>query len=83
MRYDEYLAAGYPIASGVAEGACKHLVKDRMERAGMRWELEGAQATLSLRAVYLNDLWDDFIAYRVATEQMRLYGEDAQHATAA
>ena len=45
MRYDEYLAAGYPIASGVAEGACKHLVKDRMERAGMRWELEGAQAT--------------------------------------
>ena len=83
LRDDEYLAAGYPIASGVAEGACKHLVKDRMERAGMRWELEGAQATLSLRAVYLNDLWDDFIAYRVATEQMRLYGEDGQHATAA
>ena len=49
MRYDEYLAAGYPIASGVAEGACKHLVKDRMERAGMRLELEGAQATLSLQ----------------------------------
>jgi hypothetical protein len=83
MRYDEYLVAGYPIASGVAEGACKHLVKDRMERAGMRWELEGAQATLSLRAVYLNDLWDQFIAYRVATEQTRLYGKDTQHATAA
>ncbi len=83
MRYDEYLAAGYPIASGVAEGACKHLVKDRMERAGMRWELEGAQATLSLRAVYLNGLWDQFIAYRVDTEQTRLYGKDTQHATAA
>jgi hypothetical protein len=83
MRYDEYLAAGYPIASGVAEGACKHLVKDRMERAGMRWELEGAHAILSLRAVYLNDLWDRFIAYRVATEQIRLYGKDTQHATAA
>jgi hypothetical protein len=83
MRYDEYLAAGYPIASGVAEGACKHLVKDRMERAGMRWELEGAQATLSLRAVYLNGLWDQFIAYRVETEQTRLYGKDVQHATAA
>ncbi|MFZ4780087.1 MAG: ISKra4 family transposase [Terrimicrobiaceae bacterium] len=78
MRYDEYLAAGYPIASGVAEGACKHLVKDRMERAGMRWELEGAQATLSLRAVYLNGLWDQFIDYRVVTEQMRLYGKDTQ-----
>jgi hypothetical protein len=83
MRYDKYLAAGYPIASGVAEGACKHLVKDRMERAGMRWELEGAQAILSLRAIYLNGLWDQFIAYRVATEQTRLYGEDTQHATAA
>ena len=82
MRYDEYLAAGYPIASGVAEGACKHLVKDRMERAGMRWELEGAQATLSLRAVYVNGLWDQFIAYRVATEQKRLYGKDTQPATA-
>ena len=34
LRYDEYLAAGYPIASGVAEGACKHLVKDRMEPPG-------------------------------------------------
>ena len=83
MRYDEYLSAGYPIASGVAEGACKHLVKDRMERAGMRWELEGAQAMLSLRAVYLNGLWDQFIAYRVATEQARLYSKDTQHATAA
>jgi hypothetical protein len=83
MRYDEYLAAGYPIASGVAEGACKHLVKDRMERAGMRWELEGAQAMLSLRAVYLNGLWNQFIAYRVAIEQARLYGKDTQHAMAA
>jgi hypothetical protein len=83
MRYDEYLAAGYPIASGVAEGACKHLVKDRMERAGMRWELEGARAILSLRAVYVNGLWDRFVAYRIATEQMRLYGKDTQPATAA
>jgi hypothetical protein len=82
MHYDEYLAAGYPIASGVAEGACKHLVKDRMERAGMRWELEGAQAMLSLRAVYLNGLWDEFVAYRIATEQSRLYGKEAQYATA-
>ena len=37
MKYDEYLAAGYPIGSGVVEGACRHLVKDRMERTGMRW----------------------------------------------
>ena len=44
MRYREYLALGYPIASGAVEGACGHLVKDRMERSGMRWTLEGAGA---------------------------------------
>jgi hypothetical protein len=83
MRYDEYLAAGYPIASGVIEGACHHFVKDRMEGAGMRWELEGAQSMLSLRAIYLNGQWDDFIAYRVLKEQASLYGEDSQPAVAA
>ncbi len=83
MRYDEYLAAGYPIASGVIEGACHHFVKDRMEGAGMRWELEGAQAMLSLRAIYLNGQWDDFIAYRVVREQASLYGENSQPAVAA
>ncbi|MCP3959418.1 MAG: hypothetical protein GY719_16330, partial [bacterium] len=46
MRYDEYLAAGYPIATGVIEGACRHVVKDRLERAGMQWVFEGAQAML-------------------------------------
>ena len=60
MRYDEYLAAGYPIGSGVAEGACRHLVKDRMEQTGMRWTVEGAQAMLHVRALYLNDQWEEF-----------------------
>ncbi|HEX4150117.1 MAG TPA: ISKra4 family transposase, partial [Pirellulales bacterium] len=54
MRYDEYLAAGYPIGSGVAEGACRHVVKDRLEQTGMRWTVAGAQAMLHLRAIYLN-----------------------------
>ena len=58
MKYDEYLAAGYPIGSGVVEGACRHLVKDRMEQAGMRWRIAGAQAILSLRAIYVNDDWE-------------------------
>lgn len=56
MQYDDYLAAGYPIGTGVAEGACRHLVKDRMELSGMRWEIEGAQAILFLRAFHLNSL---------------------------
>lgn len=73
MRYDEYLAAGYPIASGVIEGACRHFVKDRMERAGMRWTIVGAQAMLDLRSVALNGDWDGFAQYRIQRETKRLY----------
>ena len=73
MHYDEYLAAGYPIGSGVVEGACRHLVKDRMELTGMRWRTEGAQAMLDLRAVYLNDDWDTFQKHRIKQERRRLY----------
>ncbi len=77
MAYDRYLEAGYPIGSGVAEGACRHLVKDRMEQTGMRWSVPGAQAMLHLRAVYLNDQWGDFVEDRIRREQTRLYGKDA------
>ncbi len=73
MKYDEYLAAGYPIGSGVVEGACRHLVKDRMEQTGMRWRIAGAQAVLNLRAIYLNDDWDAFHADRIQAEQHKLY----------
>jgi len=57
MKYDEYLSQGYPIGSGVIEGACRHVVKDRMEGTGMRWRIPDAQAILSLRAVYINGDW--------------------------
>ena len=77
MRYDEYLAAGYPIGSGVAEGACRHLVKDRMEQTGMRWTLDGAQAMLHLRAIYLNGDWKSYTNYRIEAEQTALYGKVA------
>lgn len=60
MKYDEYLAAGLPIATGVIEGACRHLVKDRLERTGMRWSAAGAQGMLNLRAVKASNLWDEF-----------------------
>ena len=77
MRYDTYLAAGYPIGSGVVEGACRHLVKDRMERSGMRWSVNGARAILQLRATYVNDDWNDFVKYRIETEQTTLYATTA------
>ena len=73
MKYDEYLAAGYPIGSGVVEGACRHLVKDRMEQTGMRWRIEGAQAILSLRAIYVNGDWDAFHNLRIQAEQHKLH----------
>lgn len=73
MRYDEYLRAGYPIASGVVEGACRHLVKDRLERAGMHWTLPGAQALLDLRSIHVTGLWDDYQAAYVERETARLY----------
>jgi hypothetical protein len=73
MHYDLYLAAGYPIGSGVAEGACRHLVKDRMEQTGMRWTVEGAQAMLHLRALYLNGDWPTFVAHRIQQEQAVQY----------
>lgn len=50
LHYDEYLAAGLPIATGVIEGACRYLVKDRMELTGARWRLAGAEAVLRLLA---------------------------------
>ena len=73
MRYDEYLAAGYPIASGVIEGACRHLVKDRMERAGMHWTAAGAQAMLDVRSIYVSGAWEEYQEYRITLETERLY----------
>jgi hypothetical protein len=73
MHYDEYLAAGYPIASGAVEGACRHLVKDRLERAGMHWTISGAQAMLDVRSIYVSGLWEEYQVYRIARETERLY----------
>jgi hypothetical protein len=64
MRYDEYLKAGYPIASGVIEGACRHIIKDRMEQGGMRWRLAGAEAMLNVRAVCASSEWEKFGRWR-------------------
>jgi len=73
MDYARYLAAGYPICSGVIEGACRHVVVDRMECSGMRWVMSGAQAMLGLRTVQISGLWGDFMAAHIAAEGQRLY----------
>ncbi len=77
MRYDVYLARGWPIGTGVVEGACGHLVKDRMEQAGMRWTKAGAQAVLDLRAVRLTGDWDAYWVWHRQQEHVRRYGPAA------
>lgn len=60
MQYAQYLAKGYPIATGFIEGACRHVIKDRMERSGMRWTVRGAQHMLYLRCIDAACLWKEF-----------------------
>ena len=79
MHYDQYLALGYPIGSGNAEGACRNLVKDRLDGTGMMWRLEGARAMLWTRAIYLNGEWDEFVEFRIQREQQLMYGDHSQH----
>jgi hypothetical protein len=74
MDYATYLQKGWPIASGVIEGACRHFVKDRMELSGMRWTQGGAEDLLGLRAVAENDDWDAYHRFRRQRRQQRLYG---------
>jgi len=60
MKYNEYLAKGYPIGSGVVESACGHLVKDRMEISGARWAVQGSEAILKIRSIVKSQDWDDY-----------------------
>ena len=73
MEYDYYLDVGYPIGSGVVEGACRHLVRDRMELTGMRQRTDGAQSILDLRAILLNDDWEEFHEHRIQHNQNVFY----------
>ena len=66
LRYDEYLASGFPIATGVIEGACRYLVKDRMDITGARWTVAGAEAVLRLRALRASGDFDEYWAFHEA-----------------
>jgi hypothetical protein len=74
MHYDRYLEQGWPISSGVVEGACGHLVKGRMEQSGMRWTPSGAQSILEIRAVRVNEDWDAYQLFHRQYQHQRLYG---------
>ena len=71
LRYDEYLAAGYPIATGVIEGACRHLVRDRMELTGARWQVSGAEGVLRLRALRASGDFEEYWKFHLEQEYKR------------
>jgi hypothetical protein len=73
LRYDQALEAGWPIATGVIEGACRHLIADRLSVGGARWGLDGAEAVLTLRAVISNDDFEKYWRFHLACEHQRLY----------
>ena len=71
LDYPAALAAGWPISTGVIEGACRHLVKDRMDITGARWGVESAEAILQLRALHANGDFDAYWAYHLHREHQR------------
>ncbi len=73
LDYPTALAQGWPIATGVIEGACRHLVKDRMDITGARWSLPGAEAILKLRALTSNGDFDRYWTWHLAQEQQRVH----------
>lgn len=63
MRYDKALAHGWPIATGLIEGACRHVIEDRFGLTGARWSPNGAEDILKIRAVVVNGDLDAYLAY--------------------
>ena len=82
MDYPRALAAGWPIATGIIEGACRHLVNDRMGITGARWGLPGAQAILWLRAIHASGDLDPYWNYHIAQEHQRNHLSRYKHGLA-
>ena len=73
LHYDHALQAGWPIATGIIEGACRHIVKDRMDVTGARWGLSGAEAVLTLRALLANGDFETYWAFHLQQEHQRVH----------
>ena len=73
LRYDEALAAGFPIASGIIEGACRHLINDRLDITGARWGLDGAEALLKVRSLKSSGDFDGYWQFHKQQSKQRCY----------
>jgi hypothetical protein len=81
LDYPTAMANGWPIATGVIEGACRHLVKDRMDLTGARWGLPGAEAVLKLRALRTNGDFDQYWSFHLTEERHRVHNSRYANAT--
>jgi hypothetical protein len=79
LKYDEYLAKGYPIATGIIEGACRHLVKDRMDITGARWGLDGGEAILKLRSLIKSEDFEAYWSFHLQQEYKRNHADKYAH----
>jgi hypothetical protein len=75
LHYDCYLADGVPISSGVIEGACRHLIKDRMDITGARWSLAGAEAVLKLRSLRSSGDLDEYWTFHERADYVRNHAD--------
>jgi hypothetical protein len=79
LHYDKALEAGWPIASGIVEGAARHLVADRLDITGSRWSVPGAEAVLTLRALISNGDFPQYWIFHTRRERERLYPRPDHH----
>lgn len=71
LKYNKYLRLGYPIASGVIEGACRHLINDRLGITGARWRLKTAEAVLKIRSLRSSGDFEDYWKFHKEKEMER------------
>ena len=73
LCHDKALLKGFLIASGVIEGACRHLINDRLDITGARWSLQGAESILRLRSLHSSDDWEEYWEFHRARSAERNY----------
>ena len=73
LQYGEALSSGFPVASGVIEGACRHLINDRLDITGARWSLQGAEAVLKLRSLKSSGDFEDYWKFHKKASKQRNY----------
>lgn len=77
INYRRFIASGLPIATGVIEGACRYVVRDRLDITGARWNVQDAEAVLRLRAVRASGDWDEYWKFHEQQEARRNYARAA------